>query len=102
VTAPTTIRGPSGRDLDRTERRRVRRRRTQAHALGDVRHREQREDRRLVEEVVEDGDPVEPRDFDAACDRLVLLDGLVRLGAEQKQQKSPCRAFQWAVLGSNQ
>jgi hypothetical protein len=102
VTAPTTIRGPSGPISTGWSVVGFRRRRTQAHALGDVRHREQREDRRLVEEVVEDGDPVEPRDFDAACDRLVLLDGLVRLGAEQKQQKSPCRAFQWAVLGSNQ
>src|SRR5262249_34918101 len=46
---------------------------------GGARDREQREDRGLEEEIVEDGDHVEARVLREPPERLVLLDGLVRL-----------------------
>ena len=65
------------RDLVRMEREGVERGRPEAHALADARHQEQRPDRGLVEEVVEDGDDVDPGHVRPPCDRLVRLRLLV-------------------------
>ena len=70
------------RELDRMERLRVQGGGAEADALCDARHRQQREDGGLEEEVVEDGENVEAGCLGAACDLLVLLDGLVGLEAE--------------------
>ncbi len=75
------------RDLDRMQRLRVQRGGAEPHALGDARHRQQREERRLEEEVVEHREDVEARRLGATRDLLVALDGLVGLQAEPELER---------------
>src|SRR5881628_3765872 len=69
------------------ERRGVERGGAEANPLRDARDREEREDRRLEEEIVEDGDDVEPGGLGAAPEPLVLRDG--RVGLEAKAELEP-------------
>ncbi len=65
-------------DLVRVQRERVERCRPQADALRHASHEQQRPDRRLVEQVVVDGEHVDARVLGAARERLVLVRSLIR------------------------
>jgi hypothetical protein len=68
-------------DLDGVQCLCVESRGPEAHALGGAGDREQRRDRRLEEQIVVDGDDVEPGALGPTGETNVLLGGLVRLQA---------------------
>ena len=71
-------------DLVRVERERVERGRAEPDPLGHARHEQQRPDRGLVEQVVEDGEDVDARRLRAHRDRLVRGRLLIASGARSR------------------
>jgi hypothetical protein len=69
-------------DLDRVERLGVQRRRAEPHALRHAGDRQERKDRRLEEEILEDRDDVEARGLGAPAHRFVVGQRPVRLEAQ--------------------
>ena len=59
--------------LVRVQRERVERRRAEANPLGHACHEQERPDRGLVEQVVVDGEDVDPGGLGAPRERLVVL-----------------------------
>ena len=72
------------RDLVRVERERVQRSRPEPDSIRHTRHQEQGPDRRLVEQVVEDGEHVHARLLGPAGDALV--DGRLLIGEEPEPE----------------
>ena len=74
-------RGLAG-DLVRMQRERVQRSRPEADPLRHASHQQERSDRRLVEQVVVDGQDVDARLLGSAGERLVLVGRLIRADAD--------------------